>query len=351
MSFSILHLSDLHRDVADELETGALLDSLERDLARYTHETPPITAPSLCVVTGDMVFGASPDAPAPDDELARQYAQTLEFLVGLAERFFGGDRERVVILPGNHDVSLPGAMASMAPVPMPPDAQGRAALVKELFGPRPKLRWSWRDLGFFRIADESLYRARMSHFARLYTSFYGSHRTFSLDPASQHAVFDFPDLGFCLLALSSCYNNDPLRRAAAFHPTAVTEACNAARAPSRTGRLVAAAWHHNLYGGPSQDDYLDSSVLQHFIDAGISIAFHGHQHLMDCVEERYRLGPNARKITVLSAGTLCAGPHHLQAGEPRSYNIAEVDIAQLRGRVHQRRMVNRDYGLSWTLCG
>jgi hypothetical protein len=30
MRFSILHLSDLHRDVADEIDTGALLDSLER---------------------------------------------------------------------------------------------------------------------------------------------------------------------------------------------------------------------------------------------------------------------------------------------------------------------------------
>lgn len=52
MHFSILHLSDLHRDVADELETDALLNSLERDAERYDRETPPIRRPAVCIVTG-----------------------------------------------------------------------------------------------------------------------------------------------------------------------------------------------------------------------------------------------------------------------------------------------------------
>jgi hypothetical protein len=345
MRFSALHLSDLHRDLADELETGALLDSLDLDVTRQAAEAPPILRPSLCLVTGDLIYGTSATAAAPNDELARQYGQTLEFLVGLAQRFFGGERERVVILPGNHDVSLPAVMANVARVPIPADAAERKGLVEELFTPRSRLRWSWSELCFYRIVDDDAYRNRLEHFARLYSSFYEGRRKFSLDPANQHDAFDFPDLGFCVLALSSCFNNDIFRRAGAFHPAAVAEVCRLARAPARAGRLIAAAWHHNLYGGPQQDDYIDSSVLQNFIDAGISLAFHGHQHVMDCVDERYRVGPEPRKITAISAGTLCAGPHHLAAGEPRGFNVVEIDTDTWTGRVHQRRMVNRVYAL------
>jgi hypothetical protein len=345
MRFSILHLSDLHRDTADEIDTVALLASLERDLERAADESPSVPRPSLCIVTGDMIFGASPGTPAPDDELRRQYAQALEFLNGLSNRFFNGNRDHVVILPGNHDVSLPAFMRSVECVPIPEASGARARLAEEIHAPRSRLRWSWRELCAYRIVDADEYRARLAPFAKLYEAFYGGRRGYSLEPHEQHDVFDFPDLGFCVFALSSCYDNDPLRRAGAFHPAAVSQVCTAARAPARTGRLLAAAWHHNLFGGPSQDDYLESGVLQLFIDAGISVAFHGHQHLTDCVDERYRVGPDIRKVTVVSAGTLCAAPRHLTPGEPRSYNIIEVDTDHWTGRVHQRRMVNHVYSL------
>jgi hypothetical protein len=109
--------------------------------------------------------------------------------------------------------------------------------------------------------------------------------------------------------------------------------------------LIAAAWHHNVSGGPAQDNYLESGVLQLFIDSGISVAFHGHQHFPECLEERYRVGPDPGKITLVSAGTLCAGPHILAPGEPRGFNIVELDTDAWTGRLHQRRMVNRDYDL------
>lgn len=100
------------------------------------------------------------------------------------------------------------------------------------------------------------------------------------------------------------------------------------------------AWHHNLVGAPTQDDYLDAGFLQLLIDAGASLAFHGHQHLSECFDERYRLGKNPRKITIVSAGTLCAEPNNLRSGVPRSYNIVELDTDSWCGCVHQRQMVN-----------
>lgn len=345
MRVAILHISDLHRDLHDEIETASLLDSLERDLSRHGSEAPPILGPALCVVSGDLIYGASPSAVAPDTELERQYQQAHEFLCGLADRFFGGDRNRVVILPGNHDVSFPSVMRCVEAIPIPEDNGTKKSLVTELFSPRSKLRWSWQELCFYRISDEDAYHSRVKQFADLYYGFYKGNRIFSLNPERQFDVFDFPDLGLSILSMSSCFNNDPFRRAGAFHPTVVTQACRLARDPKRAGWLVAAAWHHNLTGGPAQDDYIDSGVLQLLIDSGISLALHGHQHLTELLEERYRVGPTSRKLAIVSAGTLCAGPHHLAPGEPRSFNLIELDLQQWSGRVHQRTMVNRTYNL------
>jgi len=341
MRFSILHVSDLHRDLSDEIGNPWLLESLSRDFEQYGGQEPVITKPTLCIVSGDLVYGVKPGAEGAAEELERQYSQAEEFLVGLADRFFDGDRERIVILPGNHDVCYDDVMGSAQKIEIPTDPLTKARLVAELFAPKSYLRWSWRELCFYKITDEERYRNRFRHFARTHDSFYQGRRSFPLIPEQQYGVFEFPHLSFCVVALNSCYNNDPLRRAGAFHPTALTEACRALRQPSRAGWLTAMAWHHNLVGGPTQDDYLDVELLQLLMDADVSLGFHGHQHLSQCVDERYRIGSKARKITVVSAGTLCAGGHYLQPGEPRGYNLVELDTDAWTGRVHQRRMVNQ----------
>ena len=179
----------------------------------------------------------------------------------------------------------------------------------------------------------------------MYDRFYQFKRKYSLDPEKQYDIFDFPDLDFCVAALNSCFRNDPFRRTGAFHPTALTEACRLLRQTRRAGWLLAATWHHNISGGPSLDDYLDNQFLQLLIDAGVSLGFHGHQHLAECFDERYRVGPNPRKMTVISASTLCADPGNLKPGIPRSYNIVELDNVNWRGRVHQRQMVNMLFSL------
>lgn len=340
MRFSVLHLSDLHRNLADEVENPWLLDSLTKDYEQYSSQEHPIGRPTVCIVTGDLVYGVSGDRGDSQQELERQYAQAEEFLVGIADRFFRGDRTRIVILPGNHDVSYVQVINSCQAIGIPPDARRKAELVDELFRKGSRLRWSWRDLAFLRIIDEDAYRNRLLPFSEFYGSFYRNERRFSLAPSEQYDIFDFPDIGFCVLALNSCYDNDPLRRAGTFHPTAVTEALRAIRQSTRTGWLVAAAWHHNLVGGPSQDDYLDVEILQILIDAGVSLAFHGHQHVAECFDERYRLGKSPRRITIVSAGTLCAEGRNLRPGVPRSYNLVELDTESWTGRVHQRKMVN-----------
>jgi hypothetical protein len=345
MRFSILHISDLHRDLDDEIENRWLLESLERDFAQYDRGEPQIERPSLCIVSGDVVYGVNPRSTDPDAELTRQYAQAEEFLAGLTDRLFKGERNRVIIVPGNHDVSYPEVMQSLQQMPVPGDANAKAQLANELMLPQSMLRFSQSELEYYRIVDRGRYEGRLRHFAEMYDRFYQGRRRFSLSPDSQFAIFDYPALAFSVLALSSCHNNDPLHRAGAIHPSCLAEACRSVRNVEKTGWLAAAVWHHSVSGGPSQNDYVDAEMLQPLIEAGVSLGFHGHQHRPDCVDERYRIGTANRKMTLISASTLCAGPKALSPGAPRSYNVVELDTSEWKGRVHQRQMVNQAFAI------
>ena len=113
MRFSVLHVSDLHRDLRDEIDNKWLLDSLENDFNQFEKQIPKITRPSVSGCSGDLVYGVEPGSADAFTELKRRSAQAEEFLVGLADRFFDGKREEDdVILPGNHNVSFEDVMAS-----------------------------------------------------------------------------------------------------------------------------------------------------------------------------------------------------------------------------------------------
>jgi hypothetical protein len=344
MKFSILHISDLHRDLTNELGNAPLLESLVRDIEqRYAKNDPPILKPSICIVSGDLVYGAKAASPNFDTELTRQYNQANEILVGIADWLFEGDRSRIILVPGNHDVSYNHVLNASQEIAIPSSGAERDALVTELFKHRSKLRWSWSSLSFRRITDEAMYAERLRDFATAYNTFYQGKRTFSLEPGLQRDIFDFPHLDFTVLGLCSCNENDPLNRMASIHPDALAGATTDLRHAKYTGRVVGAVWHHSLSGVPTQNDYMDSEVLLHLADAGVSLGFHGHHHRAQCIEERHQIAGDGRKIVVVSASTLCAGPSQLSPGQPRGYNVVEIDTEQAKCRVHQRRMHNNDF--------
>src|SRR5258708_3407294 len=175
MRFTILHISDLHRDPEDAINNKWLLDSLEKDFAQFERQEPKIQKPTLCIVSGDLIYGAQPGAGADREEL-QQYEQALEFLISLVDKFFEGKRERIVLLPGNHDVSYQTVVASAQEIPNPTDAKRKAELVAEYFRPNTRLRWSWRDLCFYRIVDPRRYESRFQNFAATYERFYKKNR-------------------------------------------------------------------------------------------------------------------------------------------------------------------------------
>lgn len=346
MQMSLLHISDLHRDPANELSNDALLGSLEADRRRYGQDEPAIPLPTVAVVTGDVVYGVKHDRPDFEKELTRQSDQAYDFLVRLTDRFFDGDRNRIVLLPGNHDVSYPATMQSLSEISVDPTNRTTNELVRKLWISDSGIRWNWNTLSFWRIDNPDQYLARLDGFRRLYDLFYVGfgRRPYSRLPEEQYDIFDFPDKNITIVAMSSCFHNDPLRRQGIIHPRCVAQASQAVRTSSYEGRLLLAAWHHNTSGGPQTADYMDPDILQVLIDQGFSIGLHGHQHKPRLLDERFALG-GKRKISVIGASTLCAGQNALPTGHRRGYNILQIDTESNKAFLHLRSMWNDDFAL------
>ncbi len=338
LSVSILQISDLHRERSSPIRNDALLSSLQNDRDRYAtgRDSVAIRPPDIIVVSGDIIRGAPPGTTDYEAQLSDQYQEAIRFLEALTQRLLAGDRGRLVLVPGNHDVSACHFMKSLERLHVAADS--KKDFLSQLFHPGSSLRWSWRELGLYKVADEEHYAQRLASFAAFYTEFYQGRRTFDLDPSKQFEMFDYPDFNLTVVGFSSCHENDFFNKQGAIHPGCIAEASLALRYPRFNGRLQAAVWHHNTEGIPSQTNYMDAGILQNLIDSGFSIGLHGHQHRPQCFDTRFNYGGNAR-ISVISAGTLC-GSASPRFG--RSYNIIELDLERRKGRLHVREMLNDD---------
>jgi predicted MPP superfamily phosphohydrolase len=335
MKLSILHISDLHRDPDNPIGNQPLLDSLENDRQRYTtDETAKVGSPVLIIVSGDIIHGVQADDPDPNNRLRHQYAEALDFLNRLTERFLDGDKSRVVVVPGNHDVSAPHFYKSLQRIDIAPDR--KRELAKKLFSRDSALRWSWSDFELYEIADPNLYAQRLAAFSEFYNEFYQGARAFSLDPSSQFDIFDFPEFNVTIVGFCSCYYNDLLKKQGDIHPDCIGSVSMKLREPDYQNRLRIAVWHHSTEGLPLQSDYMNPDILQNLIDRGFSVGFQGHRHRPQFLDTRFR-HEGSRRITVISAGTLCGGAA-FRFG--RAYNIVELDIERRTGLLHLREIQN-----------
>lgn len=297
--------------------------------------------PDLIIASGDIVQGVPGSEVDGDGKIAAQYEEAEQFLGALAEHFVDGDRNRVILIPGNHDVDFPRVVLSLDAI-SEVDPELRRQLAARIRIPTSDLRWSWNDLTFYSIRDLDLYHRRLEHFALFYRRFYSGSRQYSTEPNEQVDFFDYPDFNVSIVGFSSCYNNDPFHTAGLIHPTCVARAGQEFRQSCYGGRVLLATYHHSTNGPPLQSDYMDADILQSLIDYGVRLTFHGHQHRLEVVDSRFALGGDER-ITMISAGTLCGGPFTLPAGQMRGYNIVEVDQLAWETRVFPRRMHNQTF--------
>ena len=168
--------------------------------------------PKYVVVSGDLIHGGN-----TVDEIRKQYAETLDFLTDVTNYFLDGNKKRMLIVPGNHDVSFPHSKNSMIP-----DAdEHKEQNIKLFWNRHPEIRWNWKDFLFYKIADKVEYEKRFNLFKAFYNDFYQGERTYPDDPQTEAECYSFPDDRVTFALFNSCKQLDHLNQQAYQTTTAV----------------------------------------------------------------------------------------------------------------------------------
>jgi Calcineurin-like phosphoesterase len=331
--FTLLHISDLHRSASDPISNDELLSSLLTDRDRFSSQSPAISSTDAVIVSGDLIQGMRVGEPGYPGGLQKQYEQALDFLVKLSDTFTGGQREKVVLIPGNHDVDWNRSFAAMETID--PKGQDIPALLSM---PGSPYRWSWKDLQLYRVAIPDLYEKRLEFFCLLYEAFYYPAKiSFPLEPTRPWNLYQLDQGRVVVAAFNSCSNNDCFSYPGEISPEAIAQAHLEILSRRLAPRLKIAVWHHDVQGPPRRSDYMDSDIVRLMIDKGFRLGLHGHQHRSDAVPYSL-IESQEHTMAVVSAGSLCAGPGDLPRGISRQYNVIEIQDSYMAARIHVREM-------------
>lgn len=338
--FYLLHISDLHRSLTEPFNNDALLASLISDAARYLMESPSIPCIDAIVVSGDIIQGLALQAASVDSgiwqtELTRQYDAAYEFLGQLADRFLGGNRSQLVMVPGNHDVCWNTAYRSMARV-LPDDLPG--GVLKSLSERDSRYRWSWAELAPYKIFDMARYDQRLDSYWAFVERFYaGASLVRPINRSAGYNLFEIDKGRILVAAFDSVACNDCFSFCGDFSRDAVARCAIELHDLGRVHDLRMAVWHHNIDGPPNSQDYMDVGRVHEMIGHGFRLGLHGHQHVA-AANAHYIHLPESQAMAVVSAGSLCAGARELPRGVDRQYNLVLLDDERTSARVIVRQM-------------
>lgn len=332
--FSILHITDLHRAKGDPISNAELLSAIMSDMERYPHETPPIAPPNAIIVSGDIIQGVALNDPNFRAEISDQYDAAYDFLKDLTDRILGGDRSRVIIVPGNHDIDWNTALSSMSVVKTedyPKD------LLRALNDVQSPYRWHWKSQQLYIIRDQAEYEKRFGAYWQFIDRFYADLPE-AIRPKtwSDANIYSLDRGRIGVVAFNSCTGNDCFR----FHGEIRREVIGQAYldlADAGPWHLKVAVWHHDIQGPPDRSDYMDSDIVRGMIGRGFRLGLYGHQHRPQITPEHIYT-PDQETMAVASAGSLCAGEKELPTGARRGYSVIEIRDDYLGARVHVREM-------------
>lgn len=308
--FSILHISDLHKGEGNNFDD--LYASLCADCENYEGN---IEKPSIIVVSGDLAEGAD-----TEETIKEQYCEVEEFLNKLVKYFLKGDKRRIIIVPGNHDLCRAITRDSMTPIPI----EHRDETYKKYKNGAPTIRWNWDDYLFYNITQKEKYASRFKYFVDFYNRFYSGLNVID-DCDNMNNIVDLPEFNLSFVTFNSCYGIDHLCQIGQIHSCALSNVQQDLSKRKKMGRLILGVWHHNISGIPQQNNYINPKILRSMMDFGIRIGLYGHQHHCEIINDYKDVFFNGEMLLV-SAGCLYGMSKELPEGTSRQYNIIEVDM-------------------------
>lgn len=338
----ILHISDIHRGPDEPTSSATLLGRLLTDIHRTYKENnrdlaasePKLGPPDIIVVSGDLTQRAAPE----------EFAEARRFLEGLLP-LVEGDRGRIVIVPGNHD--LDWGIAARSFTPTSADAyEGQ----KEYHSPYRQSVKRAAD-GTFWVKDEADYTERFRPFKEFVDSFYEGQLEYSLERDRMVTVYDFREpFGVLVAGFNSCDEIDAYRGAdgrlhllgnrASINSDAIYAAVDNAVFGDLKGSLLVAAFHHNIRAVDYGEDFLDPRHIQVLGQQGFELCLHGHVH--DTNNDNFFDQIQDRRLPVVGAGSLAAPYKDRPPAAPQGYNLIVIDRDSGGIWVHTRRSDERN---------
>ena len=258
----------------------------------------------------------------------------------MADTFLDGDRRRLILVPGNHDVCWNTAFEAMDEIAIGPAKQ---RIWGQLSQPDSPYRWDWSSLKLYRVQDEPRYKRRTIAYWDFVQRFYtGATLLHPINPTRGYQLFELDDGRIVVAAFDSVHRNDCYSYVGALTPGAAGGSFLKIRELKRSPRLKVAVWHHSVQGPPTSADYMDVNEVHELAGHGFQLGLHGHQHIA-AQSAYYVHRAEAQKIAVISAGSLCAGSRELPRGVNRQYNLMVINDDYRSARLHVREMVEGNH--------
>lgn len=333
--YTILHISDLHRSTTNPINNHTLLSGLISDCERYIKESIPIPKPNAVIVSGDIVQGLPLGSNEYPDELHAQYSEALDFLNRMSEAFFDGDKTKMIVIPGNHDVDWNKARKAMVEIEI-----GDQDILDLITKPNSNYRWSWASRTLLKIEDRSKYEERFQIFNKFYEELYKKTQLETqLDPKREWNLFSLNEGKIIVGAFNSCINNDCFNLGGKISLDAISESYLELRKNGLHQNLLISVWHHGVQGPPLKNDYIDREALDLFLGSGFSIGLHGHEHKYGSFPHSLYFS-NEETMSILSSGSICSSFSELPYRWPRTYTLIVINDEFSGARVHIRQMIS-----------
>ena len=229
--FSILHISDLHRSPDDSIGNDTLIASLLNDRDQYIINSS-VPSPNAIIVSGDIIWGIGLGASDWEQKIKQQYDVAYDFLSRLTEQFIGGDKSRLIIVPGNHDCCWNTARNSMEAIDQKKEPKN---IQHHFYDAQSKYRWSWAERKSYQIIDEDLYNRRFHLYWDFIQHFYeGVDLIRPLDCEKGFNLFEIDGGNIIVAAFESTHGNDCFSYAGVI-PNEVISKCNLELRESKKG--------------------------------------------------------------------------------------------------------------------
>ena len=299
----LLHISDVHLKSAEEAHKylAQITIDLQKELqvARLDYMT----------ISGDV----------GDQSLPEEYEAAFELIMGLAVTLHL-DRERVIMVPGNHDLNW-GISKQAHSIDWHEELRtpGGGSVPPGTVG--------------FVVRDEGRYRERFVNFSKyLYEKITGF--AYPLDPTEQAVLFPFRADRLLFLALNSCWSIDhKSTERASINMDALSKAMCRVQNGAYDDWTKIALWHHPVTGRAAMED----EFLEMLSRNGFQIGMHGHIH-----EAQQRFRDEARGIHIVGAGTFGAPANEQVPHIGHQYNLIRIDRSQKLAVVYTRKKEKED---------